>query len=102
MQRFHLDHETAVQWIRAFNVLFDETGREIEGMVPRYPQAVILNMSRMLPTTSFWDLAHGYDEVNAIVAEEIYKATKLAIEKRLQTEPRPGWSGLQIVYIRFT
>ncbi len=89
MQRFHLDHETAVQWIRAFNVLFDETGREIEGMVPQYPQAVILNMSRLLPTTSFWDLAHVYDEVNAVLAEEIYKATKPVIEKRLQTEPRP-------------
>ena len=84
MQMFHLDHQTALQWIRAFNVLYDEAGRQIQTMAPQYPQAVILNMSHLLPTTSFWDLAHVYDEVNATVAQEIYKGTKAAIEKRLK------------------
>ncbi len=84
MNSFHLSRETAFEWIRAFNVLYDVAGREIEGMVPRYPQVVMLNMSRLLPTTSFWDLAHVYDEVNAVLAEDIYQATKLAIERRLQ------------------
>ena len=65
MKSFHLDRETALQWIRAFNVLYDEAGREIESAGPRYPQAVLLNMARLLPTTDFWDLAHVYDEVNA-------------------------------------
>ena len=85
MQWFHLDGETAVKWVRAFDVLYDEAGTQIERMHTAYPEASFLNLSHDLtpPGKYFWDLAHIYDEANMIVAERIYRQIRPAIESTL-------------------
>ncbi len=85
MQWFHLDRGTAVKWVRAFDVLYDEAGTQIERMRAAYPEASFLNLSHDLtpPGKYFWDLAHIYDEANMIVAERIYRQIRPTIELSL-------------------
>jgi hypothetical protein len=74
MKWFRLDRETAVKWVRAFGVLYDEAGAQIERLRADYPEAAFLNLAHDLtpPEKYFWDLAHVYDEANMIVAERIF------------------------------
>jgi len=88
MQSFHLNRETALQWIRAFDLLYQEAGREIEQLRVEYPDARFLNLTRFLQPSEkyFWDLAHLYDEANMVVAERIYKDIRPVIEESLQSQ----------------
>ena len=85
MEWFHLDRETAVKWVRAFDVLYDEAGAQIERLRPAYPEAAFLNLAHDLtpPEKYFWDLAHIYDEANMIVAERIYREIRPGVESAL-------------------
>jgi lysophospholipase L1-like esterase len=85
MQSFHLSRDTAFEWIRAFDVLYQEAGRQIEQLRPEYPDAKFLNLTVFLepPEKYFWDLAHLYDEANMVVAERIYSDIRPAIESSL-------------------
>jgi hypothetical protein len=87
MQWFHLDRGTALQWVRAFGVLYGEAGTQIERLRADYPQATFLNLSQDLtpPEKYFWDLAHIYDEANMIVAGQIYQQIRPSIESALRT-----------------
>jgi hypothetical protein len=87
MQWFHLDRGTALQWVRAFGVLYGEAGTQIERLRADYPQATFLNLSQDLtpPEKYFWDLAHIYDEANMIVAGRIYQQIRPSIESALRT-----------------
>ena len=96
MKWFHLDRETAVKWVRAFGVLYDEAGMQIERMRAAYPEAAFLNLAHDLtpPDKYFWDLAHIYDEANMIVAEQIYRQIRPGIESAL------GKTGRQRAMVR--
>jgi hypothetical protein len=85
MTSFHLDRETALQWIRAFELLYDEAGRQIGAMRTAYRDALFLDLTRFLspPEKYFWDLAHVYDEANAVVAERIYTDLRPLVESAL-------------------
>ena len=82
MQSFHLNRATALEWIRAFGLLYDEAGRQIEQLRGDYPHARFLNLTHFLQPSEkyFWDLAHLYDEANMVVAEKIYSEIRPAIE----------------------
>jgi lysophospholipase L1-like esterase len=85
MQSFHLNRETALQWIQAFDLLYSEAGRQIEQLRVEYPGATFLNLTHFLQPSEkyFWDLAHLYDEANVVVAERIYSDIRPAIEASL-------------------
>jgi hypothetical protein len=85
MQSFHLNRENALQWIRAFDLLYGEAGRQIEQLRVEYPGARFLNLTHFLQPSEkyFWDLAHLYDEANMVVAERIYSDIRPAIEASL-------------------
>ncbi len=85
MQSFHLNRATALEWIRAFDLLYDEAGREIEQLRGAYPRARFLNLTHFLEPSEkyFWDLAHLYDEANMVVAEKIYSEIRPEIETRV-------------------
>jgi lysophospholipase L1-like esterase len=85
MRSFHLSRDTAFEWIRAFDVLYQEAGRQIEQLRPKYPDAKFLNLTVFLepPEKYFWDLAHLYDEANMVVAERIYSDVRPVIEASL-------------------
>ena len=91
MQSFHLNRVTALQWIRAFDLLYGEAGREIEQLRGEYPNATFLNLTHFLQPSEkyFWDLAHLYDEANMVVAERIYSDIRPAIETSLKDLDRP-------------
>jgi len=85
MQSFHLNRATAVEWIQAFGLLYDEAGRQIEQLRGDYPRARFLNLTHFLQPSEkyFWDLAHLYDEANMVVAEKIYSEIRPEIETRV-------------------
>ena len=76
--------------------IYRETGRQIEGLRPRYPGVVFLNLGDyLLPAEEhFWDGVHVYDEVNMKLAARIHGEMKGVVESELQqlalpTGPRP-------------
>ncbi len=85
MQSFHLNRETALEWIRAFDILYQEAGREIDQLRVEYPSATFLNLTHFLEPSEkyFWDLAHLYDEANMVVAEKIYNEIRPRIESQV-------------------
>jgi hypothetical protein len=87
MRFFHLDRETALEWVTAFEILYDEAGRQLEQLRSDYPHAIFLNLTHFLqpPEKYFWDLAHLYDEANMVVAERIYADIRPAIEASLNS-----------------
>src|SRR5262249_25561689 len=86
MSSFHLDKSTALQWIGAFEELYQEADRQIQARCAAYPDVVIMNLTRSLqpPGKYFWDLAHVYDEANTTVAELIYAGIQPVIEGSFQ------------------
>jgi hypothetical protein len=82
MQSFHLDRATALQWLRAFEVLYRETSRQIGEMRGALPNATFLDLSMFLGSASehFWDLVHVYDEVNMVLAQKIYLDIKPIVD----------------------
>jgi lysophospholipase L1-like esterase len=86
MEAFHLDRATALEWVQAFTLLYAEARRQMETLRADYPAALFLDMSELLrpPEKYFYDLAHVYDESNAVVAQEIYKRLRPAIEECLR------------------
>jgi hypothetical protein len=86
IQSFRLDHQTALGWLNALEVLYDEAGRQIGDLRGRYRNAVFINLARFLepPEMYFWDSDHVYDEVNVELAQRIYADTKPLIEDSLQ------------------
>lgn len=87
MTSFHLNRQTALEWIRAFNILYDEAGTQIEQLRTDYPDAHFLNLTHFLQPSEkyFWDLAHIYDEANMVVAERIYTDIRPVIEASLES-----------------
>lgn len=85
MTAFHLNRQTALQWIEAFRILYDEAGRQIDQLRTEYPNATFFNFTYLLQPSDkyFWDLAHLYDEANMVVAERIYAEIRPAIDKRV-------------------
>jgi lysophospholipase L1-like esterase len=95
MKSFRLSRETALEWIHAFRILYDEAGRQIDGLRSAQPDAVFLNMTDDLQPAEkyFWDLAHVYDEANTTIAERIYAAIRPAVEDALATVAREPLAG---------
>lgn len=85
MTGFHLNRQTALQWIEAFRLLYAEAGRQIDQLRAQYPNATFLNFTYLLHPSDkyFWDLAHLYDEANMVVAENIYSEIRPAIDSRV-------------------
>ncbi len=85
MEAFHLNRETAMDWIHAFEVMYDEAGREIDQLRIEYPDARFLNLTHFLQPSEkyFWDLAHLYDEANMVVADKIYTEIRPVIDQRI-------------------
>lgn len=90
MNSFRLDRETALKWVRAFEILYGEAGRQIETMRARYPDASFMDLSDYLkPAQKYYWEGHVYDEANPVVAERIYSGIRPAIEAALRSvEPR--------------
>jgi len=88
MTSFHLDRETAMQWIHAFDLLYAEAGRQIDQLRGEYPAASFLDLTHLLEPSEkyFWDLAHLYDEANMVVAEKIYNEIRPVIETRVNQQ----------------
>ena len=86
MKSFRLDRAAALEWVRAFEVLYGETARQIAALQREYPQAQLLDLSRFLqpPEKYYWDLGHVFDEANMIIAERIYREIKPAVESALR------------------
>jgi len=86
MQSFHLDRETAVQWLRALQMLYGEAGRQIAAMRGAWPSATFLDLSQFLnpPDKYFWDLGHVYDEANMVLAERVYPDIRPMVERALR------------------
>jgi lysophospholipase L1-like esterase len=97
MKSFHLDRQTALDWIRAFRILYDEAGRQIGELRSAMPDAVFLNMTDDLQPAEkyFWDLAHVYDEANTAIAERIYQAIRPAVEDELKSVAREPAAGAE-------
>jgi lysophospholipase L1-like esterase len=74
MTSFHLDRETAFQWLRALDMLYNEASRQILEMRAAYPDTQFIDLARFLnpPEKYFSDLGHVYDEANMVLAERIY------------------------------
>jgi len=90
MTSFHLDRQAALQWVRAFQLLYDEAGSEIDELRRAYPRVTFLNLTHFLQPSEkyFWDLAHLYDEANMDVAEKIYTEIRPKIEAELESAKR--------------
>jgi len=86
MQSFHLDRQTALEWLHALETFYDEAGRQIGQMRGEYPDATFLDLSRFLdsPENHFWDLVHVYDEVNSVLAQRIYPDVRAQVESSLR------------------
>lgn len=86
MQSFHLDRQTALDWLRAIDALYTETSNQMEAMRGGYPNAVLIDLSRYLdpPEKYFWDLGHVYDEANALLAQRIYDDARPQVESSLR------------------
>ena len=86
MKSFRLDRQAALQWITAFDVMYDETGRQIDGLRADYPQAIFMNLTHYLkpPEKYFWGLIHVYDETNMVLAERIYADIRPMVEASLR------------------
>ncbi len=88
---FNIEEEAAVEWLDAFNDLYREAGRQIEGLQAKYPDVVFLNLGDyLLPAEEyFWDGVHVYDEINMKLAERIYEDMKDLVERKLKRLPQP-------------
>jgi lysophospholipase L1-like esterase len=97
MKSFHLTRETALEWIRAFEVLYGEAARQIDELRSALPDAVFLNMTNDLQPAEkyFWDLAHVYDEANTTIAAKIFPAIRPAVEDALATVAREPLAGAE-------
>jgi lysophospholipase L1-like esterase len=86
MKSFRLDRASALEWVRAFEVLYGETTRQIGVLQQEHRQVVLLDLSRFLqpPEKYYWDLGHVYDEANMLIAERIYREIKPAVERGLR------------------
>lgn len=86
MTSFHLDHASAVQWLRALEILYHETSRQIAEMRGAYPDAAFVDLASFLdpPDKYFWDLGHVYDEVNMLLAQRIYPDIRPLVERNLR------------------
>ena len=86
MKSFHLDRETALEWLRALEILYDEAGRQIQDMRGAYPDAEFIDLARFLnpPEKYFWDLGHVYDEANMVLAQRIYADIRPLVERGLR------------------
>jgi lysophospholipase L1-like esterase len=95
MKSFRLNRETALEWIHAFQILYDEAGRQIDGLRSAQPDAIFLNMTNDLQPAEkyFWDLAHVYDEANTTIAGRIYPAIRPAVEETLASVAREPLAG---------
>ena len=82
-QTFRLDRPTALEWIRAFGVLYDEAGRQIGDMRRAHPSGIFLDLARYLQPAQqyYWDMVHVYDEANMILAEKVYREIKPLLER---------------------
>ena len=85
MKSSHLDRETALQWLRALEMLFNEASRQIAEMRGAYPDAVFIDLARFLdpPEKYFWG-GHIYDEANMVLAQRIYRDIRPLVERSLR------------------
>jgi lysophospholipase L1-like esterase len=86
MTSFHLDRETAIQWLRALDMLYSEASRQIAQMRGAYPDATFIDLARFLdpPEKYFYDLGHVYDEANMVLAQRIYPDIRPMVERGLR------------------
>ena len=86
MKSFRLDRASALEWVRAFTVLYGETARQIGELQKEHREVLLLDLSRFLepPEKYYWDLGHVYDEANMVIAERIYGEIKAPVERWLR------------------
>lgn len=86
MQSFHLDRETALQWLRALDMIYAEASRQIAQMRGAYPEAEFIDLARFLnpPEKYFSDLGHVYDEANMVLAQRIYPDIRPLVERKFR------------------
>jgi lysophospholipase L1-like esterase len=86
MTSFHLDRVTALQWLRALDMLYSEASRQLAQMRSAYPDAEFIDLARFLnpPEKYFYDLGHVYDEANMVLAQRIYPDIRPLVERELR------------------
>ena len=85
MRDFGLEENVANEWIDAFDILYKEADRQIDGLKSEQPGRAILNLRSYLTPAEdhFWDLVHVYDETNRKLAERIYQEIQPTVETSL-------------------
>lgn len=74
METYHLSRAEAFRWMKAYGVLCNEAGRQIDALRKEFPQAAFVDLRGFLSPARqyFWDGVHVYDEVNVMIAERIW------------------------------
>ena len=89
VSEFNLTEQTALDWIAAFTVLYEEADRQVEALGRAHPDHTFLNLRGALhPATDyFWDLVHVYDETNDKLAALIYHRSQRTFDRVLSVNP---------------
>lgn len=83
VSEFNLTEQTALDWIAAFTVLYEEADRQVEALARRHPNHEFLNLRGALHPAKdyFWDLVHVYDETNDQLAALIYEQSQRVFDR---------------------
>ena len=89
VSEFNLTEETALDWIAAFTVLYEEADRQVEALARAHPERTFLNLRNALHPAKdhFWDLVHVYDETNDKLAALIYDQAQPTFDRKWTSRP---------------
>ncbi len=90
VSEFNLTEQTALDWIAAFTVLYEEADRQVEALTRHHPDHTFLNLRGALHPAKdyFWDLVHVYDETNDKLAALIHDQSQpAAFDRALSVNP---------------
>ena len=89
VSEFKLTEQTALDWIAAFTVLYEEADRQVEALALAHPDHTFLDLRGALHPANdyFWDLVHVYDETNDKLAALIYDQSQPAFDRALSVNP---------------
>ena len=90
VSEFNLTEQTALDWIAAFTVLYEEADRQVEALTRHHPDHTFLNLRGALHPAKdyFWNLVHVYDETNDKLAALIHDQSQpAAFDRALSVNP---------------
>jgi lysophospholipase L1-like esterase len=85
---FAMRKDDADRWVAAFGLFYQEADRQVRALKGEYPGVHIVSMAGLYrpARSSFWDLVHVYDEVNADIATRIYQEIRPDIDATRHTD----------------